>query len=488
NGIYGGKHSGGYTPFHFDITDALQVDKNEIVVRVRDSLDPRIPRGKQSFLGVPFMIFYTTVTGIWQSVYMETVGTAYIENVVISSVPENGDVRIKLDMAGEKGCYTTKVEITAPDGKLKKSESEFEIDAGEKCRTSVAAKIKTTALWSPEKPNLYNVRINIIDSDGEVQDSLQTYFGFRRIEIENGTILLNGAPLYQKLLLNQGYFPDGHYTPPENDIFRSDIQQAKDMGFNGVRMHQKIESKHFLFWADVLGFLMWGEMPAAFVWSKKMRDAIRRQWEEVCARDANHPSIITWVLFCESWGVNNLIYSEHARNFVREMVSTASQEDHTRLVIDNSGFEHVETDVLDIHQYLGSVELCREFYDSLSNPENMKFRAGNIFGRMDPAREAACPLAPTAEYNGEPIIISEYGGFGFYKTEEKPLIDNFREYTLAIAENGLFQGYCYTQQYDTEQEQNGLLDFDRNPKIPIEDIRAVNDEMDKVVNERSGKK
>jgi len=488
NGNYMGKHSGGYTPFHFDITDSLQVDKNEIIVRVRDSLDPRIPRGKQSFLGKPFTIFYTTVTGIWQSVYLETTGTARIENFLITPVPETGDIWVKISAAGSKGNHSFSSSVTDQNGNIHNMETEFDMDASAISSTSHCVKIKNPALWSPDDPILYRISLSLKDSDGEVQDEIDSYFGFRRIEIVDGTILLNGKPLYQKLLLNQGYFPGGHYTPETPDLFRRDIQLAKDMGFNGVRMHQKIENPQFLFWADVLGFLVWEEMPSGFVWSKKLRYALRAQWKEVYTRDASHPCIITWVMFCESWGVNNLVFSENARNFVREIVNTAREDDHTRLVIDNSGFEHVDTDVLDIHQYLGSIDLCEEFYESLRNPVKMQFHAANLFGRLDPSKEAVCPLAPTIEYGGEPVIISEYGGFGFYKTVDKPLLVNFRDYTLAIAGRNLFQGYAYTQMYDTEQEQNGLLDFDRNPKIPLEDIRAVNDEVDRILDERHREK
>lgn len=484
NGNKLGNHTGGYTPFKFDITPHLKPTDNNLVVRVRDSIDPAIPRGKQSFLGIPFLIFYTTVTGIWQSVYLETTGSAYIDSVKIETDPDNGEICARCDINGSDGKYLLKCSVETPDGEKINHSEKFSITSGPTHQVPLSLTIKDHALWSPDSPALYKMAITVETKSGTLLDSVQTYFAFRKIEINNGVIKLNGKRFYQKLLLNQGYFQEGHYTPGNWDVFRTDIEQAKEMGFNGVRMHMKIENPKFLFHADALGFVVWEEMPAAFLWSNKMRDALRKQLTEAVARDHAHPCIITWLLFCESWGVNNLIFSESPRNFVKEMVSMVKALDPTRPVVDNSGFEHVDTDILDIHHYLGTAEKARAFYEALRDPENMNFSMVNVIKRFQPADEPASPYAPDSQYSGEPIIISEYGGFGFYKTEDKPLIENFEEYTLDIAKTDFIQGYCYTQQYDTEQEQNGLLNFDRSEKVSIKDIRRVNDEVDRIIDER----
>lgn len=484
NGVFLGGHVGGYTPFKFDITPHLKQTDNRLVLRVKDSIDPRIPRGKQSFIGIPFAIFYTTVTGIWQSVYLETTGVSYIDAIKTETDPDSGEAAIRCDVKGKDGEYVLRCEITDPDGKVITSKNKFAVKGGVAHRIPLTFTVENPMLWSPDSPSLYSARIVIETKDRAQCDVVDSYLAFRKIEIDNGVIKLNGNSFYQKLLLKQGYFPEGHYTPGNWDMFKTDIEQAKEMGFNGVRMHIKIENPKFLFYADALGFVVWEEMPSAFLWSETMREGLRKQLQEAVDRDHAHPCIITWLLFCESWGVNNLVYSDAPKNFVREMVAMVKSLDPTRPVVDNSGFEHVETDILDIHHYLGSADKARSFYESIRDPENMNFNLMNVLKRFNPADEPVCPYAPGSQYMGEPVVISEYGGFGFYKTDDKPLIENFRDYTLDIAKMDFIQGYCYTQQYDTEQEQNGLLNFDRTPKTPIEDIRKVNDEVDRIVNER----
>jgi beta-galactosidase/beta-glucuronidase len=484
NGNIIGQHQGGYTPFTMDATGAMRNGANHLVIRVRDSLDPRIPRGKQSVTGAPFSIFYTPVSGIWQSVYLETVGHASIGDLRVDADPDTGGVAFDCEINGEPGAYRLEVEIVGPRGNQYEENRDFAHIGGAR-PAALHASVPRPRPWSPKDPALYRARLSLLDADGRQHDAIETYFGFRTVKVSGKQILLNGEPLYQKLLLNQGYFSKGHYTPPQWDDFRTDVQQALDMGFNGVRMHQKVENPRFLFWADVLGLLVWEEMPSAFLWSGRMRHALRTQWAEVIRRDRNHPCIITWVPINESWGVNNLVYSGAARGFIKEMADLTRKMDPSRPVVDNSGFEHVDPDILDLHHYLGTVEKSKEYYASLRDPVNLEFKASNILGRLKVHEQAVSPLAPGVKYKGQPLLISEYGGFGFYKAEqEKSLLENFSEYTLAIAEDGLFQGYCYTQQYDTELEQNGLLTFSREPKIPLADIASVNERVDNIVHER----
>lgn len=485
NGNLIGQHEGGYTPFTMDATAALRPGENHLVIRVRDSLDPRIPRGKQSVTGAPFSIFYTPVSGIWQSVWLDTVGAAHIAELCVRADLRTGGVSFECSISGEPGAYRIEAEIVGPAGNQFEEARDFtHIGAGAK-PAALHAAVPNPRAWSPADPALYRARLALLDAAGRLHDAVETYFGFRTIEIRDGRILLNGERLYQKLLLNQGYFPEGHYTPAQWDDFRADVQQARDMGFNGVRMHQKIENPKFLFWADALGLLVWEEMPSAFLWSGRMRAALRAQWAEAVRRDRSHPCIVAWVPINESWGVNNLIFSQAARGFVKEMADLTRELDPTRPVVDNSGFEHVDPDILDLHHYLGTAETARRYYADLRDPATLEFKTSNVLGRLKVHEQAVSPLAPGVKYNGQPLLVSEYGGFGFYKnTEGKSLLDNFTEYTLDIAREDLFQGFAYTQQYDTELEQNGLLTFDRQPKIPLEHIAAVNKQVDNIVHER----
>ncbi len=484
NGRSVGSHTGGYTPFQFDITDFLTDGENVLAVRVSDSHDPRIPRGKQTVLWKPLLIFYTTVTGIWQPVYLETAGPVFLSSAEIQADPSDGRVRISARWRGSSKPSRIRFSASLPDEAVIHAETEM---SDKDTRDSAAAEflITNAETWSPDSPRLYPLKIDLFDEMDVLSDSVDTYFAFRSIEIKNKSILLNGKPLFQKLLLNQGYFPEGHYTPTNPEMYRTDIEQAREMGFNGARLHQKIEDPRFLFWCDALGFLAWEEMPSALIHSKKMRDALKAQWTEAIARDRNHPCIITWVPFNESWGVKNLLWSARVRKYIEEVYLYTKRLDPTRPVIDNSGFEHVRTDILDIHHYLGTAEKADRYYERLRDPKNMEFELLNLIRQFDPAESPAGPLAPGAKYEGQPMIVSEYGGFGFYKTQEKPLFDNFRDYTLGIARCNLFHGYCYTQQYDTEQEQNGLLTFDRRPKIPFDELRTVNIEADGIFASRN---
>lgn len=484
NGKLLGRHEGGYTPFHFDITDALRPVGNELVVRVSDTFDPRIPRGKQSVTGRPFSIFYTPVTGLWQSVYMEPAGAAYVQDMNIMSDSHTGAVDLTLEIAGEAGSYRIAARAVGPDDAEAEVSVAFRKKDGGLMSVRARLNVPAPELWSPAHPNLYRLQISLIANRGAVHDELETYFGFRGLEINGTKLLLNDEPIYLKFLLKQGYFPGGHYTPERPEDFRTDVEMFQSMGFNGVRMHQKIESPQFLFWCDVLGFLVWEEMPSGFLFSDRLWNALRAQWAEAVRRDRNHPCIIAWVPFCESWGVHNILYSERARAFVREIAALTKQLDPTRPVVDNSGFEHVETDILDIHQYLGDAAKTRAYYESLRDPKNMEFTVLNLVQRFRVDDHPVSLLVPGIKYQGQPLVVSEYGGFGFYKTADRPLLDNFSDYTMAIAESDLFEGYCYTQAYDTELEKNGLLTLGREPKLPVKEIALINKKVDGIVAER----
>lgn len=482
NGKHVGGHEGGFTPFRLDVTNAAVEGENVLSVQVYDTHDPRIPRGKQTVLRKPFTIFYTTVTGIWQPVWLESTGGAYLKNARIDTSPDSGKVTVTAEWTGGAAPAAARLTATMPNGAEITVDREISGSGGGIFEASFS--VADVQLWSLETPELYPLKIEVIDSAGAAMDCIETYFAFRTVAIKDKSILLNGKPFYQKLLLNQGYFPEGHFTPVDPAMFRTDIEQAKAMGFNGVRMHQKVEDPRFLFWADALGFFMWDEMPSALCFSEKMRRAVRAQWAEVMQRDRNHPCVVTWAPFNESWGVKSLLWSAKTRAFIEEIYLWTKKNDPTRPVTDNSGFEHVRTDILDIHHYLGTTEKARAHYEKIRDPKNLEHDLGNFFKQLNPAESPVCALAPGSKYEGQPMFVSEYGGFGFYKTQQKPLIENFGDYTLDIARCDLFQGFCYTQQYDTEQEQNGLLTFDRKPKEPLEKIRAVNDEVDRIVAER----
>ncbi len=478
NGDYLGEHFGGYTPFYFEVEKYIK-QKNLLVIRVEDTRSLAQPRGKQNILNRPFFVFYPPVSGIWQKVWLETAGEIYLERYELLPDIEKKHLNFTLFLKGENRDGFLQIDVLTPDKEKITEKINFKkTKDGEEIKIRVM--LSNIHLWSPSHPYLYKLNFKV-ETDISA-DEVMSYSGIRKIEIKGNKIYLNNQLLYQKLLLCQGYFPRGGYTPLSDDVFKKDVELVKDMGFNGVRLHQKIENKNFLFWCDYLGCLVWEEMPSAYIWSKKTKDAVEKEWDEVIKRDFNHPSIIILVPFNESWGVGmffipTLLFPS-ARDTVSRIYYKTKKKNPHRLVIDNSGYDHIKTDIVDIHHYLEDIKKCKELYSNLKTPEKLKFSVFDLLKSINPGKANHPVFAPKARYEGQPIIISEYGGFGFYKTKGgETLFEKFKKYTELIMEQEHISGFCYTQFYDTYQEKNGLLNFDRTPKVDIKKIKEVLDKV-----------
>jgi beta-galactosidase/beta-glucuronidase len=476
NGRYLGEHAGGYTPFVYEVDSALQ-DDNILVVRVEDSRDTSQPRGKQTFFKKSFMVWYPGVSGIWQPVWLERAGEIYLGGYRVYTDLERGKVRVICSLAGGQGEAEVEIRVVSPRGDESRCRKELE-KGTETVEAELELDLGELLPWSPHEPHLYGLAIVV--EGASTRDEVEAYFGAREVRVHDGMIWLNGEPLYQKLVLCQGYFPRGHYTPPDPAWYRRDVALVKELGFNGLRMHQKIEDPRFLFWCDYLGCLVWEEMPSAYRFTSLMREALEWEWREVLDRDGNHPSIITLVPFNESWGVGlfplPLNLRRSTREYVREFCRLTRRWDPTRPVIDNSGYEHTsETDILDIHHYLEDLDRCDRLYEELRDLSGSRYSLRRGLVAILQAKVSHNPLARGEKYRGQPIIISEYGGFGYYKGGEgRSLVDVYRAYTERILAQEHICGYCYTQLYDLYQERNGLLAFDRKPKVPVEEIRRIN--------------
>ncbi len=481
NGEYMGEHRGGYTPFSFDVTDRLREGRNRLAVRVFDSKRVRQVRGKQTWKDAGFMIHYTATTGIWQTVWLEAVGPVYVIRYEARPEPDLGRVRFRVftDRAGS-GCFLS-VHIRDPQGAVKKEPERVEMTS---VVTELDWQVDDPQPWTPEEPNLYDLRFKISDNSGNVIDEVSGHLGLRTIEVRDGEVLLNGRPLYQKLLLVQGYYtPAAVYSPESDDVFRRDVEAAKLMGFNGARVHQKIEDPRYYYWCDRLGFLIWEEMPGMTFWkltsspTRAGREQFKREMKEMIERDFNHPSVIVWTVFNESWGIHDALWSRAARRWWIDCVDEAHELDPTRLVVDNSGWLHRKTDILDVHHYLSTADKSVRFYEMLKKPWGTYDALSRSVLNGLRGIPVASPLFYGAKYKGQPIIVSEYGGFGFYKTEDKSLLENYKEYTEAIGGYDYIKGYCYTQQYDIEQEANGLQREDRSFKVEPDKIKEINDSI-----------
>ncbi|HXE51853.1 MAG TPA: glycoside hydrolase family 2 TIM barrel-domain containing protein, partial [Tepidisphaeraceae bacterium] len=331
-------------------------------------------------------------------------------------------------------------------------------------------------LWSPESPKLIDAELELRDSSGQVVDRVTSYTALRSIALLGNRFVLNGKPYHLRMALDQGYWEDGGLTAPHDDAFRRDVELAKAMGFNGVRLHQKIENPRFLYWADRLGLMVWEEMPSAYRFTRQTVERLTRQWTEAILRDVSHPCIIAWVPFNESWGVPNLPHNPAEREFVEGIYHLTRSLDPCRPVIGNDGWEAVATDIITIHDYDSDPQrLARRYAES---PE----AASVLLRDQRPGHKMLTLQGFT--YENQPIMLTEFGGiayahdrahtWGYSRVESSE--DFARKYFAiisAVRPLPLLAGFCYTQFVDTYQEANGLLYMDRTPKFPLNEIAVA---------------
>src|SRR5699024_8671054 len=312
NGLMVGEHVGGETPFTFDITPYLEESEQVITVRVFDPrYDERIPRGKQTWEEKPHSIWYTNTTGIWQTVWLENVPSSYIKNVFFTPDIDDGSVQVRVNLVDPKSNQHLKYHIKFKNEVVASGKWDIHSPFNEVKIQLNQQNIYRSSFhnngwnWSPEDPNLFDVVLELNDGDKKI-DEIRSYFGMRKVHIEKGMVYLNNKPYYQKLVLDQGYWPESLMTAPSDEALKLDIELAKEMGFNCCRRHQKVEDPRFLYWADKLGFLVWGESGSAHYFSEESIDYLTEVWKAIIQRDYNHPSIVTWVPFNESWGIGNV--------------------------------------------------------------------------------------------------------------------------------------------------------------------------------------
>ena len=399
NDLCVGTHVGGHVGFSFDITDAVRPGNNTVVVQAEDIYtDLTIPRGKQ-YWDKPQGIFYTPTTGIWQTVWIEPVNETYIRNVDITPDLDRRTVTFEYSISRPGVEFEADISF---HGRPVAKERIFALRDEGKLILNLDKGIfghdnfNSACTWSPEHPNLFDVTFRLID-DGQAVDTVESYFGLRKISIENGVILLNNYPFYQKLLLDQGYWPDSLLTAPSDEAFISDIEACRKMGFNGVRKHQKAEDPRFLYHADRLGLVVWGEMANAYEYTTDYTRRFTAEWMELIQRDYNHPCIIAWTPLNESWGVENISSDPRQAHHSCSLVELTKSLDSTRLVMSNDGWEHTIPDVLGIHDYESRPEVLSERYGSKENI--LSFR---------PAGRAL--FVPGYAYAGQPVMVTECGG------------------------------------------------------------------------------
>jgi beta-galactosidase/beta-glucuronidase len=481
NGLEVGHHQGGHVPFQFDIAPYITPGENRLSIRVEDRQDPQQPRGKQSYTGLPHGIDYFCTTGIWQTVWLEPVPPIRIEELRMNTDAQRSILDVTVFLHAPSSGWRVEVEVLEEGKFITRAKDTTAVATGRLRLTIPYAK-----LWSPENPNIYDLRISLFDGE-TLLDEVTSYIGLRGIELREGKLFLNGKPTYLKMVLDQGYWPDGLLAAPSDEALQTDIGWVKMLGFNAVRKHQKIEDPRWLYWCDRLGLMVWEEMPNAREWSPKAEEQLLAEWQEAIRRDYNHPSIIAWVPVNESMGFPGLA-EQHAGQyaFIERMVRATRRLDSSRPVIDNDGWEHTDiTDICAIHDYTPTAEKLQSRYVE-------KLGGGELPLKVWISDK---PLfARGSKYRGQPIVLSEVGGFlaipqgiprdkldmlyQFYDSFQTPqeLLEKYRDLIKGLAALNFLAGFCYTQLTDIEQEINGLLTYDRQPKVASEEVAIIHRE------------
>ena len=452
NGKLCGKHKGGYVSFRFDITDYLQPGENTLTVHATD--DTRsglIASGKQSDRYESYGCFYTRTTGIWQTVWLEFVPRDYICYANYETDIDRGVLRITAQVTGSGVLQADAFYEGVPMGSASVASN------GGLVHVEIA--LAQLHLWEVGHGRLYDLQLTY------GADQVQSYFGMRSVKLDGYRFLINGKSVFQRLILDQGFYPDGIYTAPTDGDLVGDIQRSMDMGFNGARLHEKVFEKRFLYHCDRMGYIVWGEYPN---WGLDHSDPnciynVLPEWLEELQRDRNHPSIVGWCPFNETWdhagrkqfdGLLSLVYQ------------TTKAVDPSRPCIDTSGNFHVMTDIFDVHNYAQDPKELDKAYHTL--PES-------ITDRHECRQKYQ---------KGQPIFVSEYGGiawsedpagwgYGNAPASREEFLDRFRGLTDVLLDNPYMFGFCYTQLTDVEQEQNGLYTYGRVPKFDPEYIAKI---------------
>ncbi len=465
-----GVHTGGYVSFAFDITEHVTAGDNTIVIHCADDTrDKFVPCGKQSLRHASFGCYYTRTTGIWQSVWLEYVPAAYIDRVRYTTDSDNGVITINANLIGA-GTLTAAATF---DGKPVGTASCHSTGGN----ATLSVKLDEIHLWEVGKGGLYDLTLTY----GE--DTVRSYCGLRTVTVDGNCVRINGRSVFQRLVLDQGYYPDGIYTAPTEEQLLGDIQCALALGFNGARLHQKVFEPRYLYHCDRLGFLVWGEYPSYGLDHTYPEGiyGILPEWLEVVQRDINHPSIITWCPFNESWDKNG---RQQHDDLFRMLYHATKAVDPTRPCIDTSGNFHVITDIYDIHDYEQDPTVFASHYDCMSTTHD----CGDFHSAFKQRQK----------YDGKmPFCVSEYGGcswnkeaaacegdasdwststswgYGNAPRTQEEFIDRFRRLTTTLMQNDNICAMCYTQLTDVEQEQNGLYYDTREPKFDVNLFKEI---------------
>ncbi len=457
-----GMHYGGTSSFEYDITKYIVSGQQQnLVLGIVDNVrSNEQPGGKQCSRMKSEGCSYTRTTGIWQTVWLEAVAKNGLKNCFVLPDLDNSKFSFQPNFYGlERGM---KLKIKVLDGT--KIVGQQEMAAAQNIPSTIS--IKNPKTWSPESPFLYDVIYQVLDKQNVVIDEVKGYAGMRKIHIEGNKLFLNNQPIFLRFVLDQGFYPDGIWTAPNDEALKHDIQMSMEAGFNGARLHQKVFEERFHYWADKLGYLTWGESSSWGITNSSIESArnFLSEWNEIVLRDRNFPSIIGWTPFNETGG------SVQHNRMLTDVINVTKMIDPTRPINDASGYFHVMTDLYTAHNYE-------------QNPESLKKQLTP--SKISPVFNNNQKQAP---YEGQPYFLDEYGGIKWVtgkafaentwgygqgpKTLDE-LYDRLEKLTDVILETEYMSGYCYTQLTDVEQEQNGVYNYDRTKKFDMTRIHKI---------------
>ena len=479
NGIFVGEHAGGYCRFSFDITHCL--DKNgsaNIVCRIEDDNSCTKPRGKQTWKDEAFGCWYLATSGIWKSVWVEKVSETRISRIKMTPVEETYHVMFEYEIENFKKGYTLKTVVSYEGNiiaenelKLVRNNHTYSIDF-----TNDIDGFKIH-WWTPQWPHIYDVKFYLLDENGNVIDEVGSYTAFRIFKTENNLLKLNLNPIYLRMVLEQGYWRESGLTAPSEKAIIDELLICQELGFNGIRMHQKIDDERFYYFADMMGMMVWCEMPSNFEFKDKSIENVSKEWMEVVKQHYNHPSIITWVPVNESWGVNRLTTNKNEQHLTQSLYHLTKAYDSIRPVIANDGWEHTTSDIITLHNYAQDADELLHFYEDINRMLDNK--------NINDYTQLRTPFVNGFKYNGQPVMVDEFAGIGYQKssdegwgygdkvTNEKDYLDRLSSLVKALRKCDTICGFCVTQITDVYQEINGLLDFDRNYKANKDSLRKA---------------
>lgn len=471
NGREAGSHRGGYTSFVLDITEFTTAGENVLCVCAEDDVRSGLQTcGKQSTDFASHGCFYTRTTGIWQTVWLEFVPKNYIKSLRLLPDAINGAIQVEAEL---ENAHDAKLVVNVALDGQHVAEKTVRCASHTVCCT---LDIPNPQLWSPDAPVLYQMELNLYSGEGT--DHVHSYFGLRTVEWHDRKFYLNGKPLFMRLILDQGFYPDGVYTAPTEDALIHDIELAKSLGFNGARMHEKVFEERWLYHADRLGYLAWGEFGSwgLDVTTARGLELFLPEWMECVKRDFNHPAIIGWCPLNETFDIP-LDAGRHAQDdeVIRQIYLVTKALDPSRPVIDVSGFYHVQTDIYDLHDYEQVPQVFSDHFTQMQVGDR-------LYDEKDSRQH----------YDWKtPLFMSEYGGT-FWKADEnarrkqdaawkrwkdpeseQEVIDRYVGLTTVLLKSLHFCGFCYTQLTDVEQETNGLFTYDRGQKFSQESLKRI---------------